>query len=125
MSSIHLFSLAQNRINFLGTRQMAISQNIANMSTPGYRSVDVKPFKDTIDTIGSPFKTTHHAHISASLFEKRTNLKGSDPDDEVQVSGNNVNIESELIKSGDVRRLYDLTSSSMRMFQRMYLNSVK
>ena len=44
LADIPLFSMLRNRMGYLSERQRAISENVANASTPGYTPHDLKAF---------------------------------------------------------------------------------
>lgn len=125
MTPVLLFSLARQQIQYLNTRQLAVAQNISNASTPGYRTIDVKPFSDVMRARQEDMAITNTAHITppatASDVYKRTFTETA----ATHLSGNNVSIEGELLKAGAIRRAYNLNTSVVKSFHKMYLTSVK
>ena len=89
-------SNTSNIIDFLeaglraeGLRQKAIASNIANMKTPGYRSIGVKFEKllaEALDSDGS---------VKLSEIEAQIHQPGTTP---VKSNGNDVNMEVEVGK---------------------------
>ena len=125
MSDVNLFSLSSQYSRWLTARQQAVSQNIANVNTPGYSNIDVRPFAETLDRLPLDMARTNTAHFaigpSASLEVRNAN--GSKWDQ--TLSGNSVNLEQELMKSGEVNRAYALTTGVAKAFQHMYMTTVK
>lgn len=125
MGDVNLFSLSSQYASWLTARQTAVSQNIANANTPNYANVDVRPFSETLDSMPLTLARTDAGHMSigpsASLQVRTAN---ADKWDET-LSGNSVNLEQELMKSGDINRSYALTTSLAKAFQHMYMTTVK
>ncbi len=72
-----------------GLRQKAIASNIANMQTPGYRSIGVKfeqLLAEALDSDGS---------VKLSEIEAQIHQLGTTP---VKSNGNDVNLEAEIGK---------------------------
>ena len=44
MSDLNLFALATQRVNWLAKRQALVSENVANVNTPGFRARDLVSF---------------------------------------------------------------------------------
>ena len=125
MSDVNLFSLSSQYSRWLTARQQAVSQNIANVNSPGYSNIDVRPFAETLDRMPLDMARTNTAHFAigpSSSLEVRS-ANGSKWDQ--SLSGNSVNLEQELMKSGEVNRAYALTTGIAKAFQHMYLTTVK
>lgn len=126
MSQIHLLSLASQQAAWLSVRQSAISDNIANANTPGYKPQDVEPFERAIDRAaggGLTLSSASHVSIVGSGM-RRPSLSNKDGW-EVAPSGNAVSLESELIKADEVNRAYSLNTGIVKSFHRMLMLSVK
>ena len=120
MQPVYLFDLAFQRAEWLTNRQTTIAENVANANTPGYRARDVADFQTTLDRTDLAMTATYARHISfappparASSFESRTTV------------GNDVKLEQQLIKAGEVSRDYALNVSLVKTFHRMWMASVK
>ena len=48
-SQTGLFELADQRLKWLGARQQALAQNVANADTPGWKARDVAPFSTVLE----------------------------------------------------------------------------
>ena len=117
---VYLFDLAFRRAQWLSTRQTTIAENVANANTPGYRARDIEGFEATLDRTELAMMTTDPRHIAftpspahTSAFESKTS------------KGNDVKLETELIKAGEVSRDYALNVSVVKTFHRMWMASVK
>lgn len=121
MQPVNLFHLAAQQAKWLTVRQTVVAGNIANANTPGYGAMDVKPFEAILDGTSVPLAATHPRHVSlggsqAALVEPETSER-----EPLLPSGNTVVLESELMKSGEVRRSYELNTAIVTSFHRMLM----
>jgi len=121
----NLFSIATKQLQYLNSRQFVVAQNIANLSTPGYKAVESKPFQDFLRRTESGLTMTDLKHISYSGSVMNRGRNYSHRSDHTSVSGNNVNVETELMKSGEIRKMFDANASVYKAFHKMFLNVVK
>lgn len=92
------FSSLENAMNYSTAKNRAISNNIANVDTPGYKAKDVV-FKDVLNEEVSsiPTKRTNARHIDfqkrggADSFQTITRHNGT-----YNHNGNNVDIDKEM-----------------------------
>ena len=124
VQSVQLFQLAAQQARWLAARQSAVAGNIANANTPGYSSVDIAPFEQVLDNAGSQLATASPRHISlgggGQAYALRAESKPS-----LLPSENTVKLEDELIKSGEVRRAFELNTAIVKAFHRMIMLSSK
>ncbi|MDB5650202.1 MAG: flgB [Hyphomicrobiales bacterium] len=125
MGPLFLLDLAAQQARWLGTRQTAIAGNVSNVSTPGYKAVDVRPFQDVMDRTAMTLQTTSPAHMSIDPSDPRGNVVRPSDGWDTTYSGNNVTIEEQLLKAGEVNRGYALNTGIVKAFNRMMLASVK
>lgn len=125
MGPLFLLDLASQQARWLGTRQTAIAGNVSNASTPGYKAVDVRAFEDVFDKTGLTMAATSPAHMTLSPADMRNAVVRQSEGWETSLSGNNVNIEEQLLKAGEVSRNYALNTGVVKAFHRMMLASVK
>jgi len=125
MGPIHLFQIASERNAWLVARQTAIAENIANANTPGFKAIDVKPFDRAVERTRLAMTTTMPGHLSPAAGEFPTTKQRQDGMWEIAHSGNNVSIEREMMKAGEVAGSYSLNVSIIRAFHRMFLASTR
>src|SRR5215213_7905645 len=114
MGPLALLGLASQHAKWQSVRQAAVSQNLANVNTPGFRAMDVRPFHDVLQRVQTYLAVTHADHIAASpLSSAASALKQADGA-EITISGNSVNLEQELLKAGDINRSYALNSGVVK-----------
>ncbi|MBO6726758.1 MAG: flagellar basal body rod protein FlgB [Rhizobiaceae bacterium] len=121
MQAVNLFDIATQQAKWLAVRQSAVSSNIANVNTPGFRASDVAPFESLVSGTAVTMASTHPGHIGANKSEAAFSLKEIEPAGADLPSGNSVELETELIKAGEVRRSFELNTGIVKAFHRMLL----
>jgi len=122
---IYLFDLAFQRSGWLSVRQTTVAQNVANANTPNYRAQDVEPFEATLDKTGLPMMATSPGHLSLESAPVRASVVQKARSWDIARHGNDVSLEKELIKAGEVNRDYSLDVSIVKSFHRMWMASAK
>lgn len=126
MGPLFLLDLAAQQARWLGTRQTAIAGNISNVSTPGYKAVDARPFEEVMDRTALTIQASAPGHMAIDSSDTRgTVVRQSRDGWETSYSGNNVTLEDQLLKAGEVNRGYALNTGIVKVFNRMMLASVK
>jgi flagellar basal-body rod protein FlgB len=126
MEPVHLFGLLSLQRGWLSARQSVVSQNIANANTPGYKTQDISDFAKVLDRSASlQLATTDPSHQSlASRAGDVVSARKGEPW-EVSHSGNDVSLEAELIKAGDVRNSFTMDTNILKTFHSMWLSGLK
>jgi len=120
---VNLFDLATQQARWLSVRQSAVSGNIANANTPGYRAVEVEPFESVLDNKRVVMAMTNPAHLKAlGGGEASFSVREIETPETMLPSKNTVTLEQELIKSGEVRRSFELNTAIVKAFHRMLLS---
>ena len=120
---MQLFSIVSRHNTWLSVRQTAIAGNIANANTPGFRAQDAQPFEMAVEQARLAMAATRPGHLTSGPADAPvTELRREDPW-EVTHSGNNVSLEQELLKAGEVNRAFRLNTSIAKAFHRMILTS--
>ncbi len=106
-------------LNGLARRQDAISNNIANIDTPGYQRQDA-PFESElqreIGTGSQPLLTSDPRHISAG--SKLRSQLGMDPAQLLtssRLDQNNVDIDQEMISLSETQMRYQAAASALNI----------
>ncbi len=123
MQPMQLFDLAFRQNEWLAQRQSVISSNVANANTPGYKAKDLASFDDVMQKSLS-MTVTDPQHLPSGIKTFRQEENGT-RDADVLASGNDVNLEQEFLKSGEVMRSYTMNTQIMRTFDRMLQSVTK
>src|SRR6516225_2149456 len=117
MALNNVLDLAAHQASWLLSRENLVAQNVANANTPGYRTTDLSPFEAAIQTASLQLATTSPRHISIAESEFQPS-----PDEvttakaDTFLSGNNVSLESEMMKGGEINRAYSLNAAVVKAF---------
>ncbi|MEP9368247.1 flagellar basal body rod protein FlgB [Xanthobacter sp. VNH20] len=125
MEPLFLFSLASRHAQWASVRQAAISGNIANANTPGFKAADVEPFTAVLDKTHLSMNLTSARHMDVANAGAPTTKVSKAEGWDVNHSGNTVSLEQEMLKADEVNRAFSLNTNVVRSFQRMMLASVK
>ena len=86
MGPVYLFDLASSHARWLSLRQAAISSNVANANTPGYKAKDIEPFSKLLDAKVVSLAVTNPKHLATETIRcvrkgpaRRTAGKSSTP----------------------------------------------
>jgi flagellar basal-body rod protein FlgB len=120
---MQIFDIVSRHNNWLAVRQTAVAGNIANANTPGFRAQDVQAFEMAVEQARLAMAATQSGHLSSGPPDApATEVRRENPW-EVTHSGNNVSLEQELLKAGEVNRAFRLNTSVAKAFHRMILTS--
>lgn len=126
MEPVYLAKLISQRNDWLSVRQTVTARNIANADTPGFKAKDVVEFKEFVAATKLTMKATNPGHVS---FGQAPGAAGAnivrEAEQDVKHSGNNVKMEHELVKAGEVSRSYSLNANLLKAFNRMIAMSVR
>jgi len=118
LPEIPLLSMLKERMGWLNQRQNLLSQNVANVDTPGYTARDLKPadFEQALrsatssNNFSGSLVATNPRHITmshgAGLFDAEDT-----PDIESNPSGNSVSLEQEMIKVSDTQMQFQAATN--------------
>ncbi len=112
--SLDILKQAQAMASHAGARQSSIARNIANADTPGYRPTDVAPFAEAYRAAegGMPLRQTRDGHLGAGDANLTLTERMARPvPGATSPNGNGVSIESEMVKSAEVRHQHDMALS--------------
>ena len=125
MSDVYLYKLASQRIGYLSERQSLIAGNVANANTPAFKALDLKPFSATLQETALTLAMTNPAHITPAAQELAAPKPSEDEAANATVSGNSVDLESEMVKLGEVSRDYQLSTGVQKIFHQMFTQALK
>lgn len=125
MQDLAIFTIASQRNRWLAARSAAISANIANADTPGFRAQDVAPFEAALESAAiGPTRTNVGHLIPSGPGANRFDVIARE-DSVHKHSGNTVNIEAEMMQLGDVRSQHSMLAGVVSIFHRMLLQVSK
>jgi flagellar basal-body rod protein FlgB len=112
---VPLLSLLRERMTWLHQRQDVLSQNVANVDTPGYVARDLKAqdFSDILSgetTRGNALVATDPHHIATSPVSQSRFAEEAAPD-AANPNGNAVSLEEEMIKVSDTQAQFQAAAN--------------
>ncbi|MEQ1672292.1 MAG: flagellar basal body rod protein, partial [Hyphomicrobium sp.] len=90
----------------------------------GYLTKDVEPFRAVMNSTAS-LASTNAAHFGTLETSSTRPVVDDRQGAERKLSQNDVEIEKEFLKSGEVMRSYSLTSQVIKSFHQMILTTTK
>ena len=127
MQPIQLFSLASRQAEWLSVRQEVVASNIANANTPKFRAKDIVPFDTELQSVGMQMARTNAAHMELAVTGAgKIGLTDAPLANEIgmQESGNSVSLSTEMAKTGEIKRQFELNTQLVRSFHNMMLTAV-
>ncbi len=125
MDPVYLFNRIDQQKSWLSARQTLVSQNLANVNTPGYKAVDTLPFARVMERSGLDMAGANPLHMRPSTSETMAAAVKEAEGWETTISGNTVSPEQEMIKAGEIRSAFTLDTNLMRSFHNMWMSVVK
>lgn len=118
LSGMAFFQVASQRMQWLGARQVVISENIANADTPDYKAKEVSGFGQMLDSEAgrtSGLRTTHANHIQGAPSPAAGVTVQADAEAyETSIDGNTVSLEQQTIKAAEISESYQLAAQLYR-----------
>jgi len=124
MEPVNLFDLAARQARWLSVRQAAVAGNIANINTPGYKTLEVEPFEQVLKNTRVTISATNPQHQEHGTTPASFGLEERD-DPQLLPSGNSVVLEDELVKAGEIRRSFELNTAIVKAFHRMIMMTAR
>ena len=102
-----LMSGLSGRMQHLSRRTAIIAENIANADTPGFVARDVA---EPLQSKAQPLRVSDPRHIARGGASAQSRIIAS-PDGEAAINGNEVSLETQMMKLSETRADYQLVSS--------------
>lgn len=127
-SKINLFSMLKTKMGYLAERQDVLSQNIANVDTPGYRPKDLKEldFDRMVQTESHrlQLRATDPSHQAQKEkpFDFRTMEQRKTY--ETNPTKNQVVVEEQMMKVAETKLEYDMATNLYRKMSAMFKTAI-
>ena len=103
---IELFQMAQGMSTQANARMAITARNVANADTPGYRAQDIASFAETYESPAGNMRSTRAGHSLAS--GSQAPMATVDAPGASSPNGNTVSLETEMMRSVEVRQQQEL-----------------
>jgi flagellar basal-body rod protein FlgB len=117
LANLPLFSAISRKMNWLTARQNLLAQNVANVDTPQYKAVDLRPLDfrgELAQAQGQPqlqLASTSPGHLSTPVSDLSGDGATQKETFERDINGNTVSIEDEMMKVTETPSDYQLITS--------------
>ncbi len=125
MGPVKLFDIANKQAEWLAARQKAVASNVANVNTPGYKARDVQDFSSVLQNNTMAMTVTNVAHMDVTDNGMEARAMRPQDTSETTHSGNNVDLEDEMRKGGEIGQDMSLNTVIVKAFHRMMMATVK
>lgn len=102
------------RMRHLSARAGVIAENVANADTPGYVARDVAAPDFAARARTHALAANHERHIRAASLSSSALRTVAAPDGEASLTGNEVSLETQMMKLSETRMDYQLATSLYR-----------
>lgn len=117
LTRLPMFGMIARRMDWLSQRQTVLSQNVANADTPNYQPRDLRKLDFRAELRGQQSRlapsTTATDHQVSRLIPGPNREEKPRPS-ETTLSGNAVNLDTELMKVADTAMDYQMTTNLYR-----------
>lgn len=107
--NLEVMRMAHGLAKHASDRQDVVARNIANADTPGYRTNDLTSFSELYENGIQSLRATRAGHIYAGEGAARLSLV--EIAGEASPNGNTVSLETEMMRSADVRHQHEMATS--------------
>ncbi|MBM3617466.1 MAG: flagellar basal body rod protein FlgB [Alphaproteobacteria bacterium] len=127
-SKIALFSMMKTKMGYLSERQDVLSQNIANVDTPGYQARDLKKLEfenmalDHANKLS--MRTSSPAHQQPSQQEADFRAEKIRKTYEMSPTKNKVVIEEQMMKVAETSMQYQATTNLYKKMSEMFKTAI-
>jgi flagellar basal-body rod protein FlgB len=123
---VSIFSVVAQHVDWLSQRYAVTARNVANIDTPGFKAQQIADFQKALGGLGAvQMAHTQTGHIATGDPTANNYDISAQRNGEVKSSGNDVSIDKEMEAIGDTSRQFAADLNLERMFQRMYISSLK
>jgi flagellar basal-body rod protein FlgB len=108
-----LFDLLTQKMSYLNQKQGVLAENVANVDTPGYKQLELKPFSfgDALKQASAGMAVTDARHIVPASMAGTNARTIRTKDTEELPSGNTVDIEQQMMEVSKTSVDYQKTTA--------------
>ena len=121
-----IFSIASKHADWVGRGRHLTATNVSNLNSPGFKAQSIAPFETMLQNSlpqAQPL-ATHARHMTMAPSAAEIGVT-EDENRNTLHSGNSVDLDKELLKTGEFARAHTLNNAVVRSFHRMVLMSTK
>ena len=108
--NLEIMRMASGLSKHASVRQDTVARNVANADTPDYRARDVVAFEELYDSsMSQGMRATRAGHLNAS--DAAGDMRFFEVSGQSSPNGNTVSLETEMMRSAEVRHQHDMATS--------------
>ncbi len=124
------FDLLEKTLDVSHVRHKALTSNIANAETPGYKAKDVNfetELKRQLGSVGAGVRVqrTHPGHIAVGKAGSLPIRAIDSPSGSAGLDGNSVNLETEMVRLAENTIRYEIAAKLMKRKFAGLMNAIK
>ncbi len=122
-----LFDLLTQKMSYLNQKQAVLAENVANVDTPGYKQIELKPFSfsDALKRASTGMIVTDPRHIVPASMAGTNAQTIKSKDTEVLPNGNTVDIEQQMMEVSKTSTDYQKAASMYHKWVGLFKIAIK
>ncbi len=122
-----VFDLLSQKMSYLSRKQAVLAENVANVDTPKYQQLELKPFSfgDALKQAGTGMRVTDPRHIVPGSMAGANAQTVRSKDTEVLPSGNTVDVEKQMMEVSKTSMDYQTMTSLYRKMTQLFKIAIK
>ena len=121
---LEIMQMAQAMASNASLRQTAVTQNIANADTPGYKAADLPAFADSYRDGPAPaMRTTRAGHLPPPAWAYGA-IRPVTVEGPASPNGNSVSLEAEMVRAAELKRQHDMAIGIYRSALNLMRSSI-
>jgi flagellar basal-body rod protein FlgB len=122
-----LLDLFASKMSYLNQKQAVLSENVANIDTPGYKQLDVKPFSfgDAMKQASVGMAVTDPRHLVPAALAGVNAQTFRAKDVETLPSGNTVDMEGQMMEVSKTAADYQAVTSLYHKWTGLFKIAIK
>ncbi|MDD4616506.1 MAG: flagellar basal body rod protein FlgB [Alphaproteobacteria bacterium] len=122
-----IFDLLTQKMSYLNHKQGVIAENVANVDTPGYKQLELKPFSfdNALKQASSSMVTTDVRHILPASMAGTNAQTAQSKDTDVQLSGNSVDLEQQMAEVSKTSMDYQMITAIYKKMNGLFKIAIK
>lgn len=122
-----IFDVLAQKMSYLSQKQALLAENVANVDTPGYKQLELKPFSfgEAMKQASGTMVTTDPRHIVPASMAGTNAQSVKSKDTDVLPSGNTVDVEQQMAEVSKTSVDYQTMTSIYHKMTSLFKIAIK
>lgn len=122
-----IFDVLAQKMSYLSQKQALLAENVANVDTPGYKQLELKPFSfgQAMKQASGTMMTTDPRHIVPASMAGTNAQSVKSKDTDVLPSGNTVDVEQQMAEVSKTSVDYQTMTSIYHKMTSLFKIAIK